>query len=175
MTFLAGERLSADALNQLNAAVVLAADQTVNNTTTLTAASGLSFTLAGSATYIIDGWLRWTSNPTADIKVGWTIPAGADGWWTLFNPYISTSPAVAGRERVNYIDCSTISLQGSNALSSAGDDESTGTIDLAAIPRGYIVTGLGFGTLQLTFAQNTANASNTILGAGSWLSVRRVG
>ncbi len=174
MTFLAGQRLAAADLNDLNAAVVLASDATVNNTTTLTAVSGMSFDLAASSTYILDGWLRWASNPTADFKVGWTIPSGADGWWTMFNPYVASSP-VGGRERVGYMDTSTISLQGSNALSSTGDDESTGTIDLAAIPRGYIVTSTSAGTLQLAFAQNTANGSNTILGAGSWLTVRRVG
>lgn len=173
MTFLAGQRLSADELNNLVAAVALAADQTVNNTTTLTDAAGLSATLAAQATYILDGWLRWTSNPSADVKFGWTIPSAADGWWTLFNPYVAGAP-VAGRERVNYMDTSTISLQGSNALSSTGDDESTGVIDLAGIVRGYIVTGNSSGTLQLQFAQNTANASNTILGAGSWLRVSRV-
>ncbi|MGE3795975.1 MAG: hypothetical protein AB7I38_18900, partial [Dehalococcoidia bacterium] len=120
--------------------------------------------------YAIDGWVRWTSNPSADFKAGWTTPASSDGWWTMFNPYVAGAP-VAGAERVNYMDSSTVAL--TSALSSTGDDTSTGTIDLAAIIRGYITTSTA-GTLQFQFAQNTSNGSDTILGEGSWLRVSRM-
>ena len=171
MAFAAGQKVTASALNDLISGAYLAADQTVTNSTTLVNATGLAFALAADAVYAIDGWLRWTSNPTADLKVGWAIPGSADGWWTLGGPYIPGSPATAGRERVNYLDTSTVAL--TSALSAAGDDESTGTIDLSAILRGYITTSIA-GTLQLQFAQNTANASDTILGEGSWLRVTRL-
>jgi hypothetical protein len=171
MAFSAGQVITAGDLNDLISGVFLAADQTVNTSTTLVNATGMAFSLSANATYAIDGWLRWTSNPTADIKFGWSSPASSDGWWSLNGPYVTGSPAVGGRERVNYADTSTVAI--TSALSAAGDDESTGTIDISARLGGYITTSTA-GTLQLQFAQNTSDASDTILGEGSWLRVTRL-
>lgn len=170
MTFLAGDRLSAGDLNALLTFARMPGSQTVNNSTTLVNATGPTFTLEADSTYAIDGLLRYTSNPTADIKFGWTLPSGGAGWWSLLGPVTGTAP-VGGAERQNYTDFSNVSL--TTALACAGDDTSTGVIDLCAVPRGYITTTTA-GTLQLQFAQNTANASNTILGVGSWLRVSRI-
>jgi hypothetical protein len=170
MTFTAGQKIGADDLNDLLTAVVMSADQTVNNSTTLVSATGMAFSLAASATYAIDGWLRYTSNPTADIKFGWSLPSGGAGFWTLFGAMTTTAP-VASNERVNHTDFSTVAL--TSALAAAGDDFSTGVIDIAARATGFITT-TNAGTLQLQFAQNTADASNTILGDGSWLRVSRI-
>lgn len=167
MAWTAGQKIAADDLNGLLASVVLAADATVNNTSTRVAVSGLSFSLKASTTYMIDGWLRYTTNPTADIAFGWTLPSGAAGWWSLLGPMTTTAP-VASNERINYTDFSSMSM--TNALAAGGDDFSTGVIDLCAVPRGYITT-TNAGTLQLTFAQAAANVSNTILNEGSWLRV----
>lgn len=170
MSFLAGDRLAAGDLNDLVTTVAMASSQTVNNSTTLVSASGLAFNLAASTTYLIDGYLRYTSNPTADIKFGWTLPTSATGWWSLLGPVVSTAP-IGGAERQNYTDFSSITL--ASALPSGGDDTSTGVIDISAVPRGHIVTSFD-GILQLQFAQNTANGSNTILGIGSWLRVSKL-
>lgn len=170
MAFTAGQILSAGDLNDLIGFAYLAADQTVTSSTTLVNATGLSFSLSANAVYAIDGWMRWTSGPTPNVKFGWTVPASADGWWSLMAAYTQTAP-VAGRERVNYIDTSTVAI--TSALSGTGDDESTGVIDISARPCGYITTSTA-GTLQFKFAQNTSNAGATILGEGSWLRLSRM-
>jgi hypothetical protein len=89
MVFVAGQILTAGDLNDLTRTVYAAADQTVNGSTTLVNATGMSFALSANATYAIEGWIRWTSNPSADFKCGWSTPASSDGWWTFFNPYLA--------------------------------------------------------------------------------------
>lgn len=170
MSFLAGDRLAAGDLNDLLTFARMAGSQTVNNSATLVSASGLSFALAASTTYAIDGWLRYTSNPTADVKFGWALPSGGAGWWSLLGPVTTTAP-IGGAERQNYTDFGAVAL--TTALTCAGDDTSTGVTDICAVPRGYITTTTA-GTLQLQFAQSTANATNTILGVGSWLRVSKL-
>lgn len=171
MPFVAGDKLSAQKLNDLLYGVAMTADVTVNNTTTLVNATGLAIPLAANATYGLDGWLHWTSNPTADIKFKFTFPASTTGFWSGIGPVVDTAPVV-GSERKNYVDFGSVDI--SNALAFAGDDEFTSSVYISANPRGYMTTAGTAGTLQLQFAQNTANVSNTILRAGSYLRVTRL-
>lgn len=171
MPFVAGQKVRAQELNDLVLGVVMNADVTKNNSTVLSNATGLSIPLAANATYGLDGWLHWTSNPTADIKFQYTYPAGTTGWWAGIGPAVLPAPLV-GQERINYTDFGSVSIAG--PLAFAGDDEFTATVYVSAIPRGYIVTSSTSGNLQLQFAQNTANVSNTILRAGSHLRVTRL-
>lgn len=146
------------------------ADTTRNNSTSLLNITGMSVSLAASATYILDGWLAWQSNPTADIQFAWTAPAGASGRWSLNGPHSASAPVV-GSERINYIDTGVVSL--GTGLNAAGDDEFTGAVFISARPAGYLTT-TSAGTLTLRMAQNTANASDTIVKVGSWFRVARV-
>lgn len=146
------------------------ADTTRNNSTSLLDITGLSVSLVASATYVLDGWLAWTSNPTADIQFVWTVPSGATGLWSLAGPHTTSAPVV-GSERINYIDSGAVSY--SLGLNAAGDDEFTGTVFISARPAGYLTT-TNAGTLTLRMAQNTANASNTTVKLGSWISLTRV-
>lgn len=171
MVFASGTKLTAQALNDLLYGVAMTADVTVNNSTTLVNATGLVIPLSANATYGLDGWLHWTSNPTADIKFKFTLPASTTGFWTGIGPVVNTAPVV-GSERKNYVDMGSVDI--TNALAFAGDDEFTSSVYISAVPRGYIVTGATAGNLQLQFAQNTADVSNTILRAGSQLRLTRL-
>lgn len=171
MAFTAGQKLRAAELNALAIGVAMTADVTVNNSATLVNATGLSIPLEANSSYGLDGWLHWTSDPTADIKFMYTYPAGCTGFWAGIGPVRDTAP-VAGSERKNYVDFGSVAL--TSALGFAGDDEFSATVYVSGIPRGYIVVAGTAGTLQLQFAQNTATVSNTILRAGSWLRVTKL-
>lgn len=171
MAFVAGQKVRAQELNDLVLGVVMTSDVTVNNTTAMTNATGLAIPLAANATYGLDGWLHWTSNPTADIRFEWSYPTGSTGWWAGIGPPANRTPIV-NSERINYIDWGSVVL--SAGLNFAGDDEFPADVYISAMPRGYIVTSSTSGTLQLRFAQATANASNTILRRGSWLRITRL-
>lgn len=140
----------------------VAADVTVNNSTSMVDGTGLSFPLLAGQTYHLDGWIFYTSGVTPDIKFAWTGPAGmtVNAWSMAAVPvagsgFDGTAPQVIGD---------------ANLQASSGD----ATLALAVRPGGVFVVGATAGTLQLRFAQNTANASNTILKAGSWLHLVRV-
>jgi hypothetical protein len=149
--------------------ILLAADKTANNTTTFSD-STLTATVEANATYGFDAWVHWTSNPTPDIKLGWTTPASTTGWWAAMGPVAGTAP-VAGTERHNYTDFGVLTI--GSSLTMAGDDTSPSTIRLCATLRGHFTTTAA-GSFTLKMAQGSAEVSDTILRAGSWLNVFRL-
>lgn len=140
------------------------ADTTRNNSTTLLDATGLSLSLAANATYCFHGCLIYTSGATPDIKFAWTIPSGMTGWWALW----PTVQAAAGT--VGDVSCFWDTDFGA-AQGAGGSDTLSGKCSV--LPHGYVVT-TNAGTLQVQFAQVTANASNTTVKIGSWLNFTRV-
>lgn len=174
MVFVAGQKVRAAELNAgIPTFARVASDVTVNNTTTLVNATGLSLAVEASAVYALDGWIYYESNPTADIKFAWTGPASATFVVGIYGPPAGTAPVV-NQERINYTDQGTFDTLGGGLSSAAGDDEFTGSVWPSIRPSGVAVIGATAGTIQLQFAQNTANASNTRIKANSWLRLARI-
>ncbi len=59
-----------------------------------------------------------------------------------------------------------------NPQGMSGADDLSGA--MLAMPRGYIDTAATAGNFQGRFTQNTSNANNTTIKAGSWLRVVRL-
>lgn len=138
------------------------ADTTRNNSTTLLNATGMSVSLPVGS-YTIDGAIGYSSNATADIKFAFSATGTYTGWWGAFGEYttgVGTVGDLAGfRETV----FTNVQLLG-------GADAGLGML---CRPGGYINVTVA-ATLQLQFAQNVANASDTIVRLGSWLRFTRV-
>lgn len=147
----------------------LGADKTANNTTTFSD-STLEAAVVANARYGFDAWVMWTSNPTADLKLGWAVPSGTTGWWAAMGPVSGTAP-VTGKERQNHTDFGVLTI--GSSLTLAGDDESPTTIRICASLRGQFVTTTD-GTFRLKMAQGSSDVSDTILRSGSWLNVFRL-
>jgi hypothetical protein len=146
------------------------ADVTKNASTVLSDITGMSAALLANATYIFESWLYYQSNPTADLKLGLTVPAGATGVWSTWGVPLSQAPVV-NQERINYIDTGAFTVA-SNVLV-GGDDEFTGSVWITARTTGFITTTTA-GTIQWQVAQNTSDVSNTILKANSFVRYTRV-
>lgn len=146
------------------------ADTTKNANVTLGDITGMSAALAANATYLIEAWIFYQSNPTADMKLAVTLPSGATGIWGSWGVPFFTAPVV-GSERVNYIDTGTLDIV--NALTVGGDDEFTGSVWISCRPTGFVTT-TSAGTLQFQFAQATSDASNSIIKSGSFCRLTRV-
>lgn len=146
------------------------ADTPVNNeAVTFGAITGMDVTLESTASYVVEGWLVWESNTTADIRFAW--PSTLTGLWSLFGPVRNQEP-IAGSPRLNYIDTGTVSV--GVALSMSGDTE-IGGVYASAILRAFVTTALvDEGTAGIRFAQATADVSNTTVKAGSWIRWTRV-
>lgn len=157
--FVAGQRVTAADLNALQPTLaVKASDQTVNNSAVLVNDTALAVALAINAIYIFELGVIYTSGTTPDIKVGFTIPTGAA---TAFgHDYFDTALT---RDMRSYLVAPTSGLaMGGNV---------GGTIGRMF---GTVTTVGNSGNMQVVWAQNTANASDTVVKAGSYLAVQRV-
>jgi hypothetical protein len=140
------------------------ADQTVNNSTTMVDAADLVVSVAANAVYLVDTGIYYVSNTAADIRFGWTVPAGASGSWHV------------GGAGGSIADGST-DTGGRWGIVSWGTANSAGgsaAVDLVAQPGGMLVVGATAGTLQFRFTQQAAIAVDTTVRANSWLKAERV-
>lgn len=137
------------------------ADQIVNNSTTLVNDTHLSFSVLANDVWFFQAWLVIDSGTTPDIKFGWTLPASATMRWG----YLGADPAASlpawqgvGGTAPTLATTGTVVQAGSGAGTAIG----TAFAAIAAI------AGTA-GTVQLQWAQNTLNASDTKVLANSAL------
>lgn len=139
--------------------------QTVNNSTVLVNDAQLVInfpSVTGGATYLIEGFISYTSNATADFKIG-----------------------VAASPNITAIDFAPAGLA-TTAAGTIGDlnapvvSGGTPAFGGAVVAAGIVINGrfnnsTGVGdALQLQWAQNTADPSNTTVNTGSWLRITAI-
>ena len=181
MPFTAGQKVRVSQLNELGGSgggggsaplptggyADMAADVTVTNSTTLVEATGLTFDLAANARYVLHGWLLYTALDGADLKIQPGAPSGASGYWSLVGAPVGQEP-VAATEWFNYGAWDAADL----ATSQTATGSASGTQYMIAKMEGYITT-TDAGECQVQVAQATADATSTVLRAGSWLRMAR--
>lgn len=143
--------------------VTASADVTLTQDGLFTTDTDLTATLQVGE-YEMDGYLLYESTATADLKVGLVTPTGTTGSWTAYGAVVGT--AAAAQSGSLYF-----TVLGPGATQPLGG-VNTGTT-VSALIRGRLVVTTA-GTVAMRFAQNTAEVSNTIRHAGSWLHLRRV-
>lgn len=119
---------------------------TVNNSTTLVNATGMSFVAPANTKWAIRVMNMWDTDSVADITFDWSLPSGTTGQW-------------ADTPLDNRI---TTPIGTPMSINSAGGGET----DLLHI---YMHIGSVSGTVQFQFAQKVATVVNTTLFAGSFL------
>ncbi len=131
-----------------------AADQS-NSTTSMTGDTDLTVPLAAGCTYTVELRGIFTAASGGDIKLSWeALPAGSTFTWS---------------------GASSVSGTGSVFSGTATDIwTGSGSTEKAFWYSGLLVNPTNAGTLQFEFAQNTSNATATVMKAGSWMSVVRV-
>lgn len=130
-------------------------DQTVNNSATLVNDNTLLIPVAANATYEFRLRLAYNSGATPGFKFTFTVPAGAA---VRFNSLVMNG---GGLKSFTHAPGDTPALDG-------------GATDLPVTLWGEITVAGTPGTVQLQWAQVTANASNTIVRANSNLIARQV-
>lgn len=132
--------------------LVKSADETVNGSATLQNDDELLFAVGASETWQFEGVLFCTSGGTPNFKIAATGPSGSVG-------------------RLGVVVTS-------GAWSVEGDTEDLGTGISVTSPAGNpavvhfygaIANGANAGNLTIQWAQNTSDASNTIVHAGSYI------
>lgn len=130
--------------------IVKASNETVNSGgtgDTLQNDDDLTFSVAASSTYVVEGVMFVTSAATPDFKFQWSLPASA----TIDGVVRQTSSSIL-----------KFSEAAATTIAYAADDD---IHHFTAI----LITAGTAGTAVLQWAQNTSDASNTTMNAGSWL------
>lgn len=140
--------------------------QLVNNSTALVALTSMVVSLpAINTNYAIDGYIVYNSSTVADIKFSGTIPAGAASSIAITGGAVGIA-AASGDANFAIADLAAAQVI---QLGGAGVG-----INMGVMLSGAVSVGATAGNLQLTFAQNTLEATNTTVGSRSWLSARAV-
>lgn len=159
-----GADLTADLLNDalsIERVVIATADQTVASSTVLVNSTYIFMSVAANAFYTLDMFLIYDAPAAGDFKYDWTVPAG--GFFRKSQWASGTTAATTD---------ATIFHQADDVLTGAAGGIAAGTY-MTSRPVGVLAT-ISAGTLQFRFAQVAASGS-TILKAGSWMRLTRVG
>jgi hypothetical protein len=132
----------------------------VNASTTLVADDVLTIPVAASSKYDLEALLMCDGSIAGDWKVKFDAPAGSTLYWVPDGP---STGSTAGSGNVG-VDKKRYALANSAPMGALG----AGTPAVASI-RGTLITGATAGSLTVYMAQNTSDASNTFLAAGSSL------
>ncbi|MEI5100286.1 hypothetical protein RB200_19385 [Streptomyces sp. PmtG] len=165
-TPLAGQRATATLLRSMQPQTVRkTADESRAATTTFLDDTHLVFPAEAAAVYTMVGWIKYFADPTPDIKMQFAVPSGCLGEWAWLMPGSGTA-----------------------AGATTGYSIRTETNDVASFRTGYgtsdttqftPVSGLfrmstTAGNISLQWAQNTSNATATVLYTDSWLTFLRI-
>lgn len=135
--------------------IVKEADETVTNSNTVQNDDELLFAVAANEVWQFEGVLLLSAHPTPDFRVTFTGPTGAVG-------------SFAAAYSTGALDESVSSDALGNVLSFAAASQGT-------VLRfwGGIHNGANAGNLQLKWAQNTSDANNTKVLAGSYIKYQK--
>lgn len=141
--------------------VLKTSTESVTSSTTLQNDDQLFLPVVTNAKYKFEAYLIYDGSAAADIKVAFTIPAGASITWNALGPQSGV-----GSTSLNAI---TATASGT-ALGLACN----GAQVLGAGPKGYLATAGTAGNLQMQFAQVISNATASRIFLGSWLTLTRI-
>lgn len=137
-----------------------AADEIVNNSTTLQADDALTSPIAANEVWVYEFVLFVLGDAGADIKYAVSAPAGA-----------TVSYAMQGtRSADKVIDSTALATTADTALAARGADAAGAVNVLFA----YVANGGTAGSVTLTWAQASAVAADTRIKAGSFMRRHRV-
>jgi len=161
------EVVTATKLDQVSVDYVLkSADESVNLSTTLQNDNDLAYTVAATGTYIADLWLYVTSaaNAAGDLNVGFSFPTG-----TLHYSAVGLGLGLASGNDGTVTPPTILSATSGSSVLGLGLSTALLLVRVHAI---LIATATG--TLQFMWCQNSSNANNSTVKAGSHMIVRQV-
>lgn len=138
----------------------------VNNSTVLVSDAVLVAALPTAGRFQFELVLFYDSSTTADLKVAFTIPAAAVIRWGGVGPSTTVSGGVGTAQFSVAIGSGTTITYGGSGVGTANT--------VALIAKGNVLMGGTAGNLQLQYAQQVADPTDTVVRAHSRLHVWRV-
>lgn len=139
------------------------ANETLNNVAVPQDDDHLTLPVEVNAIYLVESLLIYEATVAADFKMTWQAPAGSTLQITPWS-LTSTSTGVAGS-----IHAQVRTLSDVHAIGGAGAGAK-----VVARPAGVLTTGTTAGNFKLQWAQSTAEVSDAIMYADSWLRLTRI-
>lgn len=140
-------------------------DTTLTSTTSGSSDPQLHFTVTANAMYVMDGWIKYSSDPGADISLDWAAPTGSLGEWTGSGASIDTTASANGYQ----VQLASMDLESARSYGGAG----TG-VTLAIDIKGTLRVGPAGGTYQMLWNQRISQNTATTVYADSWLRLHRI-
>jgi hypothetical protein len=142
----------------------------VNNSTTLADVTDLSVSVAANVTYELRGLLLYSAATTADLKIGFSTPAGVTGQWTALGMQngatANTNTTARWQSQNDYTE--------TNQLGAVGVGITSTSTRCTALISGIVIVSSTAGTFQLRAAQQVADSSDLAIGVGSFITLTRV-
>lgn len=143
------------------------ANESVTSSATLQDDNDFAFAVAANAIYTLQTYIIYSGaidggTGAGGLKMQFTGPAGAGMTWTNFGANVS-----GGVTNYNVV------AEGLAAGAPRSVPTNAGTT-MTCQPKGTLVTSGTSGTLQFRWAQNTSNATATVVGINSWMRLKRV-
>lgn len=151
----------------MSATIVKAANEIVNGSQTLQDDDELKFAVVASGTYVWTSLIWYDSGTTPDIQFAFTWPASPT---FARAAHIFTGTTAASDTPAGAIASQTVS--GTKPTGAGGNGLGTTHLLFAQIS-GVLINGSTAGNVVLQWAQNTSDASDTTVYAGSWLRYER--
>ena len=149
-------------------------DATKTSTTTPATDTQLTWTVDANATYVLDGWLKY-SGP-GDLLVGWTYPTGTLGEWCGIGNGTTVVSGTGGGGTQQDVSSSwgyTVRTETTD-LGSTRTYGGISTNTYGVFIRATIRVSSTGGTFALQWAQGTSNATATTLYTDSHLRLEKV-
>lgn len=161
MSLFAGQTLTAGLLNSVAPMVAYkTGNETVNNTITPQDDDHLFVTVPANSVFVVDAFIAYTSNSTADFFFGFIGPASSTFAWSAWGQGTGAT-TVEGVIKNETRDITIGSAHGGTGA------------PLTVRPTGLLTVTFA-GTFRLRWSQNVADPSNTTVHAGSWLRLQRI-
>ena len=162
----AGQRLRASLLRSMQPQTVRkTADTSRSATTTYEADPHLVFAAEANAVYTVVGWVKYFASTTPDIKIRFTVPTDCLGEWGWLMP----GSATAGTGTTGYsIRTETNDVGAGRTGYGTSDSQHMTPVG------GLFRMSSTAGNISLEWAQNTSDATATVLYTDSWLTFQRI-
>lgn len=132
------------------------ADETVTNNNVLQDDDDLKITMVANESYAFEAFIVCGGPSAGNIKIAFTVPAGATLRWGAIGPLLAAGSTHAKN-----------ATEDTSAASHNFDTE-TGT-DRIIMVQGTVENGANAGDLQLQWAQAATDGNNTVVFENSWL------
>lgn len=147
--------------------VVKSADETVTSSTTMQDDNELVIAVSANTKYHVELILIYRALAAADLKLGWSGPASATLAWVADDFISSIAANVGPVARTLQVISGTPSCGGVESVPGTGDN-------LFALPKGILQVAGTAGSLTFRWAQNTSNATGSVVLTGSTLILTRI-